>query len=75
METTHNTTKTGTQSQVRSLLTVIGIVTAIIGSLVFLHDFRAGERTGSSVPRPIAISKIVNTDVLVQATTTILSIK
>ncbi|AYB32682.1 hypothetical protein [Chryseolinea soli] len=75
MKTSHNTIKTGNRSRVRSLLAIAGVVTAILGSLVFLHDFYGNAPIKVSVPRAMATSKIINTDMLIQVTSTIWSFK
>jgi hypothetical protein len=75
MKTLDNTLETGNRSRVRSLLAIAGVVTAIIGSLVFLHDFYGSTRIGASVPSVMAASKVINADLLLQATSTVWSIK
>ena len=75
MKTLDNTPETGNRSQVRSLLAIAGVVTAIIGSLVFLHDFYGNARIAASVPSVMAASKVINGDLLLQATSTLWSIK
>lgn len=75
MKTPHNAIKTGNKSRVRSLLAMVGVVTAILGSLVFLHDFYGNAHVEASVPRVMATAKIINADLLIQATSTIWSFK
>lgn len=75
MKTSDNAIKTGYRSRVRTFLAVAGVVTAIMGSLVFLHDFYGNRRVEASVSRAMAASKIKNADLLVQATATIWSFK
>ncbi|SHH72598.1 hypothetical protein SAMN04488109_4982 [Chryseolinea serpens] len=75
MKTLDNTLETGNRSRVRSLLAIVGVVTAIIGSLVFLHDVYGNARIAANVPNVMAASKVINGDLLLQATSTIWSIK
>ena len=75
MKTPANTIETGNRSQVRSLLAIAGVVTAILGSLVFLHDFYGKARIEASLPRTMAVSRIINSDLLMQVTSTLWSFK
>ena len=75
MKTPDNTPETGNRSRVRSLLAIAGVVTAILGSLVFLHDFYGTSRMKANVPSVMTASKIINADLLTQVTSTLWSIK
>lgn len=75
MEKLRNTSTTGNKSRIRSFLTVIGLVTAIIGSLVLLRDFYTTGTVAASASNPIKISKIINAHLPANAASTIWSLK
>ena len=63
-------------ARVRSVLTFVGIVTAIICSLVLLQDVNAAERSGEvSGPRSMETSKFGNVQLLVKAAATMLEVR
>ena len=78
METLHNISSAGNKShisvRVRSVLTLVGIVTAIICALVFFEELHATERAETSSPKP-AISKVVNGNLIVKAASSIWSFR
>jgi hypothetical protein len=61
-------------AQVRSVLTIVGIVIAIICSLVFLKEIYSSGIMGSPV-RSMEVSKIVNVEMVVKAASNVLSLK
>jgi hypothetical protein len=73
MEKLHDTTRN--KSRIRSLLTAAGLVTAIIGSLVLLRDLNAMETVEIHMPGVTKTSKIINADLLINATSTVWSLK
>jgi hypothetical protein len=73
MEKLHNTN--GNKTRIRSFLTIAGLVTAIIGSLVLLRDFNAMDDMETSMPSRIKTSKIINADILINAASTAWSLK
>jgi hypothetical protein len=75
MKTTDNTIKTGNSSWTRSFLVVVGVATAIIGSIVFVHDFHGNAHVELRVPSAMTASKIVNAERSIQATSTLWSLK
>ncbi|HEY9007998.1 MAG TPA: hypothetical protein VIM75_17780 [Ohtaekwangia sp.] len=57
----HNNTTTENKSRVRSLLAVIGILTAIIGSLVLFPNVNTTEQANANVSNPLKTLKIIST--------------
>ncbi|WP_333820614.1 hypothetical protein [Ohtaekwangia sp.] len=57
----HNNTTTENKSRVRSLLAVIGILTAIIGSLVLFPNVNTTEQANTNVSNPLKTLKIIST--------------
>lgn len=75
MEKLHNTSTTANQSRIRSFLTAVGLVTAIVGSMVLLQDLYATGAIETSMPNPVKTSKIINADLLFNTASTIWSLK
>jgi hypothetical protein len=79
MKTIHNTSKAQNKShiraRVRSVLTVVGIITAIICSVVLLQDSHSAERAEVGVPNLMEASRFITADVLANVGSTIWSVR
>lgn len=62
-------------AQVRSALTLIGIVTAIICSLVFLQDVYSAENVEAGSLRSMDASKVVNVEMVAKAASIVWELK
>jgi uncharacterized membrane protein YgaE (UPF0421/DUF939 family) len=58
---THINSSTENKSRVRSLLAVIGVLTAIAGSLVLFPNVNATEQANTNVSNPLKTLKIIST--------------
>jgi hypothetical protein len=75
METPHtsNTSRNKSISLLRSVLPLVGIVIAVICSLVSLKEIHSAERAEIRAPRLIETPKLIRADLLVNAATTMWS--
>jgi hypothetical protein len=76
METPHTNNASRNKSTLflRSVLPLVGIVIAVICSLVSLKEIHSTERVEANAPRLIEASRFVKVDLLVNAATTIWSL-
>jgi hypothetical protein len=78
MKTTHTFTtnnKTNIKARVRSILTIVGIVTAIIWSVILFQQSDTMDHAEASIPDLIDASDFINTEMLANAGTTIWSMR
>jgi hypothetical protein len=76
METPHTNNASRNKSTLflRSVLPLVGIVIAVICSLVSLKEIHSAERVEIRAPRLIETPKLIRADLLVNAATTIWSL-
>jgi hypothetical protein len=79
MKTTYNISTTNRKSainaRVRSVMTLVGIITAIICSVILVQESGSTDRAEASIPTFIETSDLINTEMLANAGTAIWSMR